>query len=162
MKLFSSMRTTAYSHPVLAQLDSSLNEEELKFDFDPDKNLFSFSLGSENCSWRMIVYFDEQRGTLLIRSSYPIIVKDTQKLRVAELLVRLNSIIVLGSFQLDFSDGEVAFKTVHLIQEGQLDSETFKKLFRTNIQTTDEHFNPIFSVNAGFTEPVLAFINARQ
>jgi hypothetical protein len=148
-----------FEHVVDAQIAAYLKEVDIRFEYDLERGLFTFGIKGENCQWRMHIQYDHERNSILVLSTYPIIASDANKIKVAELLTRLNEGFGLGCFQMNFESGEIMFRIGHIVQEGSLDEATFKRLFYINLNTTDQYFVPIFSVNAGLVEPVIAFHN---
>ena len=110
----------------------------------------------------MFLYYDDDLKVLVIRAIYPLVVQDAQKLRVAELLARLNAILLLGGFHLDFEDGEIVYRTVHLALPDELQEAAFQHLLRITMNTVDEYFVPILSMNAGLSEPITAFLECNK
>jgi hypothetical protein len=133
-----------------------LNSKQFRYEFDENHNLFSLNLAGNHVNWRCLIYIDNERKTICIRSYYPITIQDQQKIKMAELVARINSRIVLGSFIIDFEQGDIAFDTTHLHGDEPITPAVFEKLYYTNCQTLDEHFKMISAVNLGYTEPVLA------
>lgn len=91
-----------------------------------------------------------------IHSHCPIDIKEHQKLRLAELITRLNNNLLLGCFILNFEEGEIIYKTVHLCIDKSLNLKTMDILFNTNAQTMDDFLPAISAVNSGYSEPCLA------
>ena len=59
-------------------------------------DIFELNMSGDNGNWKTLFQVDTEKQLLQIRSYCPIRIKDNQKLRIAELVTRLNSRILLG------------------------------------------------------------------
>jgi hypothetical protein len=132
-----------------------LQHKEFQYEVH-NETTFIVPLSGENGSWKTIFFIDEEREVLQIRSYSPITLKDNQKIRIAELITRINSHSYLGCFVMNFEEGELSYKTVHLLVKSELNFEALNILFRINAQTIDDYLPAISAVHSGFTEPCLA------
>ena len=90
-------------------LDNIKNQFELFFKnnsihYESEDHFFRILINGNNTSWRMGIIIDERFKTIMIRSVYPFTVEDTRKFKIAELIVRINEIIVLGNFDLNYEE----------------------------------------------------------
>ena len=65
---------------------------------------------------------------------------------ISELLTRANYGLNIGNFEMDFSDGEVRYKTSINVEGGQLTTTIVKKLVYANVLTLDKYFPSIMKV----------------
>jgi len=133
-----------------------LNERNFRYENTNDENILIVPMSGENGNWKMLFHIIAEKDMLQIRSYCPIKIKDNQKLRISELITRLNNMFLLGYFSFDFEEGEIVFKTIHLFAETDLNLNTLNILFVTNAQTLDEYLPAITAVNSGYAEPCLA------
>lgn len=68
---------------------------------------------------------------------------------IAELLTRANHRMVLGNWELDFSDGEVRYKTSAFTGEADIDLQHTAALVFPNVLTTDRYLPAIMGVMFG-------------
>lgn len=123
--------------------------------YECENNLYRLYINGKKTTWRLGIIVDEERKTLVIRSLYPFTVTDAKKNRVAELIVRLNSNILLGCFNMDYLDGALTFNTAHFWGNTEIYNETIERLFFTQINTVDDMFELFAEVNFGEGEPAL-------
>jgi hypothetical protein len=60
--------------------------------------------------------------------------------------MRLNYILFLGSFELDFEDGEIRFKTTLFYEDSDISDQVIEHLIVGNIVVMSNHFNLINNV----------------
>jgi hypothetical protein len=72
---------------------------------------------------------------------------------IAEFLTRANSGTIIGNFELDFTNGEIRYKTSIDVQGDSLSSELIKQLVYVNVTMMDEYLPGIMSVIYGEVEP---------
>lgn len=72
---------------------------------------------------------------------------------VAEFLTRANYGLVLGNFEMDYSDGEIRYKTSIDVEGGVLTPEMVKTLVYTNVLMMDKYLPGIMSVIYGNVSP---------
>jgi len=65
---------------------------------------------------------------------------------VAELLTRINYSLIYGNFEMDFSDGEVRYRTSVDVAGGQLTDEMIQALICANLFTVDRFHPAIMSL----------------
>ena len=138
---------------------SFLDERSLTYQFYEENNVFTLNLSGQNVTWRCIIHLDLDRNLLSIRNFSPVLVQDAQKIKVAELLTRLNFGFTLGHYVMNFEEGEVIFETTHLFKETNLSPDIVDMLFYISCKTFDEYFNLINKVNMGETEPFMAILS---
>jgi hypothetical protein len=74
---------------------------------------------------------------------------------IAEFLTRANYGMTIGNFELDYTDGEIRYKTSIDVTNAQLSSALIKTLVYTNVAMMDEYLPGIQVVLAGAT-PIAA------
>lgn len=132
-----------------------LNERKFNFETFQNGNSFIVPLSGDNGNWKLGIFIDEEREVLQLRSFCPIKIKENHKLKISELITRINYNCYFGCFVMDFEECEVTYKTTHLGFENELTISAFNILFNTNAQTLDEYLPIISAVNSGFSEPFL-------
>lgn len=132
-----------------------LNQRQFNYETFHDGNSFIVPLSGDNGNWKIGIFIDPEREVLQLRSFCPIKIKDNQKLKISELISRINHNCYIGCFIMDFEECEITYKTTHLGFENELSISALNILFNTNAQTLDEHLPIISAVNSGFSEPFL-------
>lgn len=74
------------------------------------------------------------------------LVPDERRVAMAEFLIRANCDLIIGSFDMDFANGQVRFKTSVDVGRSALDQAMIRTLVYTNVQTMGRYFTGIMSV----------------
>ena len=77
----------------------------------------------------------------------PTNVDENKRRRIAELLNRMNTIITIGNFEVDFQTGRVRFKVGQVFEEINSDTDLiFRRQMQLCLHTMDEYIPVIMSV----------------
>jgi hypothetical protein len=68
-------------------------------------------------------------------------------------LIRANYGMMIGNFEMDFTDGEIRYKTSIDVEGDKLSSALIKRLVYANVMMMDEYLPGIVSVTEGDMEP---------
>ncbi len=110
----------------------------------------------DNGRWPVIIIPEEDRKLLQIRSICPVSIKDSQKLKMTELLARINNQLLLVNFVFNLEEGLIACQSMNLFLDGIINNDVLHILFNKNLSTMDDFLPAITAVNSGYTEPVFA------
>jgi hypothetical protein len=129
-------------------------EHDIKCHVNHAKKFIGFSMCGEAAVYKVrwaITHSDEM---VQMDISLPVQARD-EKMRpfVVETLMRANHKLVLGNFNLDFSDGEIVYHIATPIGEAGLEDEVVGKLFGTAMATADRYFTAIMRVFFGGHTP---------
>ncbi len=98
---------------VLERLMVFFREDEWAFEKLPDRPLLRLPFQGQNGKWNCYaqVRVTKDLEQILFYSVAPLTIPEESRLAVAEFITRANYAMALGNFEMDFSDGEVRFKT---------------------------------------------------
>ena len=117
---------------------------------DTQRIRFSFAGEQARLDCWLITYEETQR--LCFLSSYRAVVPEDKRVATAEYVTRANFGILVGNFELDFSDGEVRFKTSADVEGIEITSVFVQNLLVANLLTADKYFPGLMKVlYAGMT-----------
>lgn len=118
----------------------------------PGEGKVLVNITGKNAEYRFQLRLSHDNEFLQITAHYPFRVREEKlRLTVSELLTRANYAMLLGKFEMDFSDGEIRFHLSHLI-EGELAVETVERLFFTALLTAERYFPALMQhLHAGYT-----------
>lgn len=116
------------------------------------RSRFSSEHGQWSCFTR--VYETEQR--VLFYSISPINAPEAKRLAIAETLTRANYGLLIGNFELDFSDGEIRYKTALDAEGTTLTTLAIKNLAYANVLTMNRYLPAIMTVLYGDVAPAEA------
>ncbi len=122
---------------------------------DLEEGVLRMGFAGRNGNWTCIARPREDRGIFLFYSIAAVNVPEEKRLMVAEYLVRANYGLPLGNFEMDFSDGEVRFKTSIDVEseEYMLTPAMLKSLVYSNVLTMDRYLGGLMAVIYGNAVP---------
>lgn len=77
---------------------------------------------------------------------------------IAEALARINAQSVIGSFDLDFADGELRFRTSIDVEDGLLSEKMVDNMLGFSMTALERYHDPLMRVAFGDVEPELALV----
>ena len=92
----------------------------------------------------------------------PVTVPPSHRQAAAEYLTRANYGMVLGNFELDFSDGEVRYKTSVDVEGDQLSLALIQRVVVPNVMMMDRYLPGLLSVVYGEVSPAQAIAQIEQ
>lgn len=137
---------------ILDALMQHCEEEGWRYDPVPDRPAIRLSFSGKHGRW--VTYGSERAPSgaprqAIVYSVSSVNVPEDRRAEVAEYLTRANYGMVVGNFEMDYSDGEVRYKTVHDIGEGELDPRALRPLFGENLRTFDRYFPGLMALLYG-------------
>jgi hypothetical protein len=110
------------------------------FQPDAEKSTFFLGVGTSNGKFQCIVDVQAEKGRLLMLSIFPMPVPPHLRASLAEILVRINYNLFLGHFELDFTDGEIRFKTSLIYADAKVTPKMLDSFITSNIAAIDAYF----------------------
>jgi len=149
--LFNSAQTSGISSDIIALL----REHDYRFEILNNGQLLKMGIAGENSNWQVYVALAEKHHKLQIRCVSPIKAPLAKQAQVAELITRLNYTMSLGNLEMDYTDGEIAFKISHFYPTDDQIQETFYYLFITAQKTFNSCLAAILAVVYGGQNPAI-------
>jgi hypothetical protein len=91
----------------------------------------------------------------------PLAAPESKRTAIAEFIARANYGMLIGNFELDFTDGEIRYKTSIDVQGDFLSFELIKQLVYANVTMMDEYLPGIMSVIDSDVSPVDAIAKSK-
>ncbi len=110
-----------------------------------------FELHSGNATLLAVCEEDAQR--LMIRVMLPFNAPAARRLAVAEFITRVNYKLILGCFEMDFSDGELSFRATIDVENDRLTPALVHNLVGCSLATTDRFYTALAAVALGGIAP---------
>ncbi|MDP2448612.1 MAG: YbjN domain-containing protein [Polaromonas sp.] len=141
------MATTA----LFDQIAGYLTVAGQHFESEPDQGLIVAHMGGEHGTWHTYIQItdDVEVRHVVIHAHLPALVPVNTRLKVAELLTRINYDLAVGNFELGLDDGELLFKTAVDLADGQLTEAMFERMYQLNCQVMNEHYGQIWNIAFG-------------
>lgn len=108
--------------------------------------------------WPCYAQVDEDDTLFFFYSVCPVTVPEAQRTTMAEYLTRANYGLKVGNFEMDYTDGEVRFKTSLDVENSELTLPLVTNLVYSNVWTMDRYLPGIFEVIYGQKTPEEAIL----
>jgi len=137
--------TGAVESKLLDQIGPCLAKLNMKFSQLDDETLAGTMVcGSRQ--WNAYLATDERRRVITLFSCCPEKVPQERRNEAARFMAKVNWGLMLGHFTMDFSDGEVRFKTSIPIGQGMLDQAAFARVLNSNFSTFDHYLPELYRI----------------
>jgi hypothetical protein len=114
-----------------------------RFLMDHEKRVIHWVLVGEHGTYTLLVRWDAQAKGLVIKVPTITTVPADKLVATAVLCNLINWHLALGTFQVDFADGELVFRNNLPVQDGRLGTVQLEAYFRHSAETVDQ-FLPAF------------------
>lgn len=141
------MATTALFDQIAAYLAAAGQH----FESEAEGGLIVAHMGGEHGTWHTYIQVtdDVEARHVVIHAHLPALIPVSTRLKVAELLTRINYDLVLGNFELGLDDGELLLKTAVDLADGQLTQAMFERMYLLNSRVMNEYYGQIWNVAFG-------------
>jgi hypothetical protein len=131
---------------ILQQMLNFFTEDDWHFTKQQGESVLQLPFQGKNGSWNCYANAKEEKKQFIFYSLCPITASEDKRQAVAEFLTRANYGLMIGNFELDFSDGEIRYKTSINLAGENLSFALIKNLVYTNVSMMDEYLPGILSV----------------
>lgn len=137
-------------------------EDDWKFRQIEEKPILMMGFSGESGSWICYAQAQDDRQRFIFYSVMESKVPADRRPAVAEFLTRANYGLILGNFEMDFSDGEVRYKTSVDVEGGSLAQQMIRTMVYTNILMMDRYLPGVMSVVYGGVSPADAIAQVER
>lgn len=113
--------SNSYNTDISDAINSFLEEDDWKFNFEEDRGIFRFGLGLKTKMKRIDYIVDVKDNDYFVYAISPMSAdeNDPELMKeIAEFFCRANYNLTNGNFELDFNDGEIRYKCYHNCKDG--------------------------------------------
>jgi len=134
---------------VTESLVEFLEANDLNYTALPGQSAFHLCIHTENADYGCVAVVLEREQEVVVYSVCPVRVPQEKRAIVAEFITRLNYGMRLGSFDMDFDDGEIRCRSALGVRGNGLTEPLLAHLFRANIRTMDRLLPNLLAVIYG-------------
>lgn len=132
-----------------------LDESELTYqevESNTTDKVFVAEICGDNGNWRVFIQVtdDDEVRRVMMRAHLPARTPENNRLKVAELLTRINYDLIVGNFEMNLDDGEVIYKTCLDLADGVVTPAMFDRMYDLNSRAMNHYYAKI--LNAGYGE----------
>ncbi|NJK69602.1 MAG: YbjN domain-containing protein [Microcoleus sp. SU_5_3] len=160
------------TNEVITQFDRNINMlEEIILFFTKDdwsftkiqgESVLQTAFQGKNGKWNCYAKVREEQQQFVFYSICPINAPENKRLAIAEFITRANYGTIIGNFELDYTDGEIRYKTSIDVEGSNLTFPLIKQLVYTNVTMMDEYLPGIVAAIDGDVEPKDAIRSIEQ
>jgi len=118
--------------------------------------ILQMTFQGKNGKWTCYAQIHEEQPIFFFFSICPVNVPEDKRQKMAEFLTRANYGLKVGNFEMDFTDGEIRYKTSLNVENDQLSGPIIRNLVYANLWTMDRYLAGILSVIYGNIDPTEA------
>lgn len=149
--------TMPSSSPIKGQIFEKMlhffSQDDWAFATTPGETTLRLAFQGKSAQWTCYAQAREQQQQFVFYSICPLKVPETKNLAIAEFIARANFGMIIGNFELDFTDGEIRYKTSINVEGANLTFPQIKRLVYANVTMMDQYLPGIMSVLDGDVEP---------
>jgi hypothetical protein len=134
------------SPQVFAKIVNFFTEVEWPFFVIEGQHTLRLNYRGNNGRFTCSAQYLEERNYVMFYSFSPVSVPEDKRLIVAEFLTRANYRLIFGNFEMDFTDGEVYYKTSLNVEGINLDSDRISHVVYTNVTMMDRYLPGILQI----------------
>jgi len=129
--------------PILSVMTSILTRDGTPLFTVESDTVIRFPYRGKNGEWQC--YGDAREDTFLccFYSIFPEQVPEEKRSNISELLTKINYTLTVGNFEMDFTDGEVRFRTSLDVEGDRLSEALCRRLMMANVSIMDRYFTDI-------------------
>jgi hypothetical protein len=152
-KLEANLPTSPTGGNIFEEMINFFTADDWPFVQLPEQPTLQISFQGENGKWNCYARARVEQQQLVFYSICPVNAPEDKRLAVAEFITRANSGMIIGNFELDFSDGEISYKTSIDVEGDRLSAALIQRLVYANVTMMDEYLPGILSVIYGNLSP---------
>lgn len=142
---------------IFEKVTEFFQSEKWKFATVQDQPILRMGFSGQNGNWTCFAQAREEEQQFIFYSVLPNNALDAKRPAIAEFITRANYNLVVGNFELDYTDGEIRYKTSMNLANVEVTHPLLHGLIAPNIFTTDRFFPGVTAVlfaNATPTEAI--------
>jgi len=118
-----------------------------------DDLIYRVGFAGQNAQVTCFAQIRPEIEVFLFHIVLPVKVPEKARMAVAEFITRANYGLLIGNFEMDFTDGEVRYKSSLDFEGSTLDHPLMRGVIYTAVQTMDRYIMGIMSVIYGGVSP---------
>ncbi|AFZ26691.1 protein of unknown function (DUF1790) [Cylindrospermum stagnale PCC 7417] len=144
------------NQPIFNALLNFFRQDNWQFQQLKPEPVLRIPFQGKNGNWNCYAKAREIQQHFVFYSICPITAPESKREAIAEFITRVNYDMIIGNFELEFSVGEIRYKTSVDVKDERLSFKSIKHLVYTNVNMMDKYLPGIISVIAGDILPTSA------
>lgn len=127
-----------------------------------DRSVLSLPFQGKHGQWLCFAQAREAQQQFIFYSMCPAVVPERRRPSMAEFITRANYGLIIGNFELDYSDGEIRYKTSLDIEGSELTAPLIKQVVYANVLMMDQYLPGILAVLYNDSSPLEALVQVES
>ena len=124
---------------ILDAVEEFLKEDEWPYRPLEDRTVLQAGFRGQNGEWTCYARARDEQSQLIFYSVCPFRCEAERRAAAAEFLIRANYGLLLGAFEMDYSDGEIRYRTGISLEGIKLNTVVIKTLLYENVLMMDRY-----------------------
>jgi hypothetical protein len=125
---------------------SFFKKDDWRFEQIQGKTILRMGFSGRNGNWQCFAQARDEQEQFIFYSIAPVNVPEDKRHIVAEFITRANYGMIIGNFEMDFSDGEIRYKTSIDVEGGELSFSLAKQMVYANVVMMDKYLPGIMAI----------------
>ena len=138
---------------IFAEMVNFFKQDDWSFYQIKGQPVLQMGFQGKNGQWTCYARARENEQQFVFYSICPVTVPKSKRRGLGEFIARANYGMIIGNFELDFAEGEVAYKTSIDVEGSTLTFPQMKRLVDTNVAMMDQYLPGIKAVIQGDASP---------
>ncbi|MEQ8972721.1 MAG: YbjN domain-containing protein [Coleofasciculus sp. C1-SOL-03] len=138
---------------ILEEMVNFFKQDDWSFYQIKGQPVLQMGFQGKNGQWTCYARARENEQQFVFYSICPVTVPKSKRRGLGEFIARANYGMIIGNFELDFAEGEIAYKTSIDVEGSTLTFPQMKRLVDTNVTMMDQYLPGIKSVIQGDASP---------
>lgn len=137
---------TTSNSPIFQAIINFFTQDDWAFTKNKGELSLNLAFEGDNGRWKCYAKAREKQQQFVFYSICPISAPESKLMAIAEFITRANYGMIIGNFELDFTDGEIRYKTGIDVEGDKLTLALIKQLVYANVTMMDEYLSGIKAV----------------
>jgi hypothetical protein len=134
---------------ILEAIENFFQEDEWPYSQIEDKTILRTAFSTDKERWNCFAQALEERYQFVFYSVCLVNAPEEKLPEMAEFITRANYGMIMGNFEMDYSDGEIRYKTSIDVEDDELSFALIKQMVYANVLTMKRYLPGIMSVLYG-------------
>lgn len=152
-ELEAAFKATPINKSIFEQIANFFTADDWTYTKIKGEPTLHLAFQGKNGTWTCYAKAREEEQQVVFYSICPVTVPKTKRRALGEFIARANYGMIIGNFELDFTDGEIRYKTSIDVEGSTLTFALLKRLVYTNVMMMDEYLPGITAVIKGEASP---------
>ncbi len=128
-------------------------EDDWEFSWMEGVSALSMGFSGKHGKWMCYAQAREEQQQFVFYSVCPMNTPESKRAVVSEFITRANYGMIIGNFEMDWSDGEIRYKTSIDVEGSQLTKPLVKQMVYANVMIVDRYLPGLMAVMYGGASP---------